>query len=313
MKKINYVEYFKVFENKKNKSIVISIGEFHEFYNCGDSEAALDVNNIIGDIFAFYKNTINNFIQRSFHPNFKRGFMNQIRRDVSRDDSVNVLVELDMTRCAGSYEPLNNVYDSNLFRVCDDFLKNKKKWKWIPIDRRSKIVFLPYLTKIINKIMKYKKYLTESKVYNIVEDFLMYKEEIDSFLESYPNDNFFKKQILLSYNKIKKIFKTCRDKTMLDIKTIGHLVGNIITAMQDIYCVDFIQNDKINIIYSGASHNRNIESFFRKNNYKVILKGKLNSINCTTIDLDLLNKILLNFYSNKILEIKNKLKSIYLR
>ena len=51
MKKINYVDYFKVFENKQKKSIVISIGEYHEFYDCAD-EKSLDVNSIIGNIFA---------------------------------------------------------------------------------------------------------------------------------------------------------------------------------------------------------------------------------------------------------------------
>ena len=43
MKKVNYVDYFKIFENKKNKSIVISIGEYHNMYNCGD-EKSLDIN-----------------------------------------------------------------------------------------------------------------------------------------------------------------------------------------------------------------------------------------------------------------------------
>ena len=306
MKKINYVDYFKVFENKQKKSIVISIGEYHEFYDCAD-EKSLDVNSIIGNIFAFYKNTINRIVHAEFPPSFKRRFANQIKQEVANNASVNILVELDMNRCA-DYEPDPiDAYDSNLFRVCDDFLKNKKKWKWIPIDIRNGIVFLPYLLDITNEIIMYEKYLTEVKVHNLVEDFLLYKPEIDFFLQNYHSDNFFKKQILLSYKKIKKIFKNCTDKTMLDVKPIGYLIGNIITALQDIYCAEFIKNDTINIIYSGASHNRNMESYFRKNNYKIILAGKNTKVNCTSVDLNSLNKILADFYFDAEIEFRQNI------
>ena len=163
MKKVNYVDYFKIFENKKNKSIVISIGEYHEMYNCGD-EKSLDVNNIIGDIFAFYKNKINNVIKS--HNIKKKEIVNKLNLDVKNDDSINLLIEMDILRCEDIYEPSDyktddgdiiQVYESNLFQVCHELLINKKKWKWTPIDTRLNMDFLSILINITKTLHEYRK------------------------------------------------------------------------------------------------------------------------------------------------------------
>jgi hypothetical protein len=316
MKKVNYVDYFKIFENKKKGSIVISIGEYHEFYSCGD-EKSLDVNNIIGDIFSFYKNKINNAVK--LHKIKKKEILNKINLHLKKDESINLLIEMDILRCADLYEPsdyktadgdLMQVYESNLFQVCHELLMNKKKWKWTPVDPRGNMLFLKTLSDITKTLNVYNKYITEIEVYNYVDDLIIYSDDIYRFLEDYDDDNYFKRQIISSFNKIKQLYKNCTNPKYFKIKPIGHLVGNLMTGFQDIYTHANLKNNKINILFTGSAHNKNMEPFFRKNGYTQLYTGDgFNYPNCMLIDINKINDILLKFYFNKISIINNLLIS----
>lgn len=327
MKKVNYVDFFKIYENKDRKSIVISIGEYHEFYNC-DDDKSIDVNNIIGDIFAFYKNIAHNVIKSRLGPASskkstalqpassksnkinRKEIINKINAIVKADDSVNILIEIDRTLCTDVYAPVKEqdeygnmieVYESNLFQVCHELLINKKKWKWTPIDTRANLIFLKLLTDITKRLHIYTKYITEIEVYDMVEDLLLYKDDIYLFLEDYNAGNYFKKKIISSVSKIEKLYNKCVNKKYFDSAAIGHLVVNITCSLQDIYCAEFIRENKINIIYTGAAHNKNMDPFFHKNGYKIINRGKVaKTANCTTIDTRSIYEILNNFYKEKI-------------
>jgi hypothetical protein len=273
---IDNLEYFKVFENKKSNTMLISIGEIHTSEKCestGPTQSILD------------------FLEEIYN-------LNSVSR-LSKDRILFLLLEMQ-TAVKTSKDPIDlyNTAQCGLFYMCKNI--KQKNVDFINIDPRrweslswllSMYVFI-YENKILN--------INDVKIkFDILSaNFEQLNLQIKDFVDSVGRLNLISNassmivqdinNILSNLRKLKTDYDQSPVVGLSDDKIIHDLIDSLWINIQDLYTLIFIKNNHINILYTGSKHNNNIERGLLRDGWRMYNIAYNIKTNCTFVNKGML-------------------------
>jgi hypothetical protein len=277
---INNLDYFKIFFQKTTNTLLVSLGEIHSLEKCFNHSVSIDL----------------------------PVMMNQLVEMVHKNIVV-LLIEAQATSEWSNHMESTHLYDntknvSKLYETCYELHRIKNIDHKFLIDPRR----FPHLSSLMDFY-----YLFEKNNYTL-DDFiflnsnfsLLYKQ-IESFLFLNNFNAAIQKVFwdecyaaLHSLARVNEIFMGFQQQNILygtsvSFESISSLVDQFNVSIyrlwinvQDFYAVTKIQVNSLNIMYTGASHNINVEEKFLTpaNGWEIMQEGIHIGRNCVSVQLE---------------------------
>ena len=282
---VNNLDYIKIFFQKTTNTLLVSLGEIHSLEKCSNSLVSIDlpvmINNLVGNV---------------------------------PKNKVVLLIEAQATGEWVNSAEINNIYKhpkkySKLYETCFMLNSIDSIYHKYFIDPRR----FPCLSSLMDFYAIYEKnnytlvdfvFLRENyaKLYQQIESFLFYNFSNVGIQKYFSEDCYL---ALNSIARVNKVFMEFQEQhknngTLVPLKSISSLVDELKNSifklwinMQDFFAVTRIQDNLLNIMYTGVSHNLNFEEkiLTSANGWEVLQEGNWIGRNCVSVNFAMMKYI----------------------